>query len=163
MSTLVLQIIIKQWDKSQQSEYDQNARSMMPDRYLLTFPPAQYLFDKNLVFAQYGDDIQGNRIDYGITKNGQLKIDRFLINLSNKTLEYQAESEPTIMRQLIGSIDNNWIQSKYSWRYSVYQDGFYYWLYEEITLNSVYLEAFNEKFFIESEPAIIFTDFDSSL
>ena len=54
-------------------------------------------------------------------------------------------------------LDNNWIQCQYDWRYSVYEGGFYYWLYEEITVNVISTSTLNENVFLNANPAIVFT------
>ena len=39
---------------------------------------------------------------------------------------------------MIGSINNQWLQSHYQCRYSVYESDLFYWLYEDVTLNALY-------------------------
>ena len=48
MSLLILQIVIKQWDKSQRTEAHERLRATIPDRYRIIFPPAFYVFDLSL-------------------------------------------------------------------------------------------------------------------
>lgn len=155
MSILVLQIIIKQWDKGQRSEQHLQARADMPDRYSILMPPAFYLFNKQIVIDQHGDDLLGGRINYSLSDDKQLTVDRFRICLTNKTLEYTGKPDSNTTPRLIGSLDNNWIQCRYDWRYRVFEGGFYYWLYEEITLNTICVDILSEDIFISSDPAII--------
>jgi len=82
MSVLVLQIIIKQWDKSQRTTEHQKLRANIPDKYSLTFPPAVYVFDQHCVLDQHGDDIQGDRVKYFKDAEGKIKIDRFQLMLT---------------------------------------------------------------------------------
>jgi hypothetical protein len=58
-------------------------------------------------------------------------------------------------------VDNQWIQCKYNCRYSIFESDRYYWLYEEVTLNAVCLKQLNENVFLNTEPAIIYEDFNA--
>ena len=62
MSLLILQIVIKQWDKSHRTEAHERLRATIPNQYPIIFPPAFYVFDKHCVIDQQGDDIQGGRV-----------------------------------------------------------------------------------------------------
>jgi len=157
MSILVLQIIIKQWDKSQRTEEHVKQRAKIPNQYPIGFPPAFYVFNNQCVIDQHGDDLLDDRVIYSHSANGKIKFDRFQVCLNSMELEYIGKSEPNNDRRVIGSLDNQWIQCKYNWRYSVYEGGFYYWLYEEVTLNLISVSTLNENVFLNSEPTIIFT------
>ncbi len=157
MSILVFQIIIKQWDKSQRTEECVEQRAGIPDQYLINFPPAFYALDNQCVINQHGDDVLGNRVSYSQGDDGKVKFDRFQIGLNNKVLEYTGKSDSDNGSKIIGSLDNKWIQCKYDWRYSVYEGGFYYWLYEAVTLNVISISKLNESVFLDSEPSIVFS------
>ena len=157
MSILVLQIIIKQWDKSQRTEEYVEQRAEIPDQYTIDFPPAFYVFDKQCVIDQHGDDLLGDRVTYSQGDNGKIKFDRFQVCLNSNVIEYIGKSDYDKDRRTIGSLDNKWIQCKYDWRYSVYEGGFYYWLYEEVMLNVISISTLNENVFLNSDPAIFFT------
>jgi hypothetical protein len=157
MSTLVLQIIIKQWDKSQRTEEYVEQRTEIPDRYPIACPPGFYVLNNQCVIDQHGDDWLGNRVTYSHRDNGKIKFDRFQVCLNSKVLEYTDKSDTDKNLRTIGSLDNKWIQCKYDWRYSVYEGGFYYWLYEEVTLNAISLSTLNENVYLSSDPAIVFT------
>lgn len=155
MSVLVLQIIIKQWDKSQRTQQHVEERAKIANRHLVAFPPAVYAFDKQVVIDQHGDDLLGNRLQYSQLDNNTIRFDRFQISLNNKTLEYIESPDTDTAHKTIGSVDNRWIQCKYNWRYGVDEGGFYYWLYEEVTLNAIYLNTLDENVFMNSEPEIV--------
>ncbi|MFT5114159.1 MAG: hypothetical protein ACI8P9_003493 [Parasphingorhabdus sp.] len=157
MSILVLQIIIKQWDKSQRAESYIKQRAKMPDRYLINFPPAVYVFNNQCVVDQHGDDLLGDRVTYSQDDNGKIEFDRFQVCSNRKILEYAGKPDSDKGCRTIGSLDNTWIQCKYDWRYSVYEGGFYYWLYEEVMLNVTIISTLNENLFLDSEPTIIFS------
>ena len=156
MSILVLQIIIKQWDKSQRTEKHVQQRAEIPDHYPIALPPAFYAFNDQCVIDQHGDDLLGDRITLSQADNGKIKFDRFQVCLNSKVLDYLDKPESGKAPSTIGSFDNNWIQCKYTWRYSVYEGGFYYWLYEEVTLNAMSINTLDENIFLTSEPSIIY-------
>ena len=158
MSILVLQIVIKQWDKSQRTETHVLERAKIPDKYPIIFPPAFYVFNKKCVIDQHGDDLQGGRVKYTQLADGKIKIDRFQVCLDGKDLEYFGISEPGEAPRIIGSLNNKWIQCKYNWRYGVFESDMYYWLYEEVTLNTICISKLNEKVFLNAEPAIVYED-----
>ncbi len=158
MCVLILQIIIKQWDKSQRTETHVSERAKRPDKYPIIVPPAYYVFDKQCVIDQHGDDIQGERVKYSQTTEGKIKLDRFQIDLNSNVLEYCHTPESAEQPKPIGSLDNNWIQCKYNWRHSIFEDEMYYWLYEEVTLNAICCNTLNESVFLKSEPAIVYED-----
>jgi len=149
---LVVQIIIKQWDKSQRTPQHIEERANRPNHYPITFPPAVYVLDDQCVIDQRGDDLQGNRLSYSKPDSDTLQFDRFRVNLNNKLLDYVASSDKNSSAMTIGSIDNKWIQCKYDWRYGVDEGGFYYWLYEEVTVNVIYLNSLNKDVFMQNNP-----------
>ena len=157
MSLLILQIIIKQWDKSQRTDDHVAQRAEMPDHYSIDVPPAFYLFDNQCVIDQHGGDLLGDRVTCTQAENGKVAFDRFEVCLNSKALEYTGNPDSADDRKTIGSLDNNWIQCKYDWRYGVYEGGFYYWLYEEVTLNAISIGAFNQNVFLDSNPTTVFT------
>jgi hypothetical protein len=150
---LVLQIVIKQWDKSKRSEADVMQRAAIPDKYSVLFPPALYVFNKRCVIDQHGDDRQGGRLKYEQSCDGKIKFDRFLLDMEKQTLEYNGLSKSEQLSGVVELLDNQWLQFKYMDRYSVFEGGFYYWLYEEVTLNAVFLREFNQQAFLTTAPA----------
>lgn len=154
MSILVLQIIIKQWDKSQRTEECVEQRAEIPDQYPINFPSAFYAFNNQCVIDQHGDDLLGDRVTYSQGDNEKIKFDRFQVCLDSNVLEYTGKPDSNNDHKIMGSLDNKWIQSKYDWRYSVYEGGFYYWLYEEVTLNAIIISTLNESVFLSSDPVI---------
>jgi hypothetical protein len=155
MSILVLQTIIKQWDKSERTEECVAQRAEIPDQHPIEFPPAFYSFNNQCVIDQHGDDLLGDRITYSECHNGKIKFDRFQVCLSSNVLEYTAKPGSDQSFKTIGSLDNTWIQCKYDWRYSVYEGGLYYWLYEAVVLNAISISALNKNVFLSAYPEII--------
>ena len=157
MSLLILQIVIKQWDKSQRTEAHERLRAAIPDRYPIIFPPAFYVFDKRCIIDQQGDDIQGGRVKYSKVADQTIQFDRFQIGLDDKVIAYDGAKSGETPR-IIGSLDNQWIQCKYNRRYSIFESDRYYWLYEEVTVNAISLSTLNETVFLSAEPAVVYTD-----
>lgn len=156
MSILVLQLIIKQWDKSQRTQQHADERAKIASHYPIMFPPARYTADKQCVIDCHGDDLLKNRMGTSQPRNDTIQIDRFQINLDKKELVYrnsQSNSDPTA--RIIGSLDERWIQCKYDWRYSVYEGGLYYWLYEEVTLNAIVINNLDKNIFLNATPECI--------
>ncbi len=153
---LILQIIIKQWDKSQRTAAHVLERANIPDRYPIIFPPAFYDFNKQCVIDQHGDDIQGGRLKYAQLADGKIQFDLFQ---EDKVIAYFGITQSDKAPSAIGSLNNQWVQCKYTDRYSVFESDFYYWLYEEVTLNAVCISEFNENVFMDTEPALVFEDF----
>lgn len=147
MKKLILQIIIRQWDKSQLSEQHKKAREDLPDRYPLN-PSGFILQEEQITLDQQGDDISGNRIRYQVTDDYFL-IDRFRIDLKAKTVEFkprlQADEPPIFLTK----IDKGWVKFEYQWRYRVEEGGFIYWLYEKVVVNICFLNEFDSNVFID--------------
>ena len=157
---LVLQIVIKQWDKSQRTAAHVLERANVPDRYPIIFPPAFYEFNKRCVIDQHGDDLQGGRVKSVQLADGKIKFDRFQVCLEDKVIEYLGVPKSDKAPRVIGSLNNQWVRCKYTDRYSVFESDFYYWLYEEVTLNAICISEFDEQVFLNTEPALVFEDFN---
>ncbi len=157
MNKLILQFIIRQWDKSQRSEHDIQARNALPDRYPVKIPPAKSLFDEQVIIDQHGDDLFGNRLQYQLVDN-YLLIDRFRFDLDAQTVEFKARLTSADMPTQLAKIDNGWRQFQYQCRYRVDDSRYIYWLYENITLNACFADNFDQDFFVKSEPQETFFD-----
>ncbi len=162
MSVLVFQIVIKQWDKGQSSSEHVAARAAIPVRYSVTTKPAYHVLDKSCIVDQHGDDISTNvfkngRIKYGMLSDGRIRIDRFQVRgkEDGDILEYVSEGKGC---QIVGPLNQGWIQCQYSWRYSVEEAGMRYWMYENVTLNAVCLDEFDAECFLRAEPSDTFED-----
>jgi len=156
MSLLVLQITIKQWDKSQRSDAHEQLRNAAPTQHAIIFPPAFYVFDQLCIIDQHGGHLQADRINYSKQEN-IIYFDRYLINLETQQLAYH---DPNIDQpaHIIGSLNNQWLQSHYQCRYSVYESDLFYWLYEDVTLNALYsTNDLDDQVFLTTKPAVIYT------
>ncbi len=156
MHKLVVQTVIRQWDKSQLSAADSQTRRALADRYPVNVPPAVALFDGEIILDQHGDDVMGNRIRYQLTDARQFLIDRCCFSLPTQTLTIKQppEGQPVQL-----SMADGWVQCHYQWRYKVFEGGFYYWLYEAVTLNACFIQRPAEDIFLQTEPIRQFTLF----
>lgn len=155
---LILQIITQQWDKSQKTTADALERANIPDRYPIMFPTAFYDCNKRCVIDKHGDDRLGGRLKYSLLAGGKLHFDRFQLSLKDQALVYSGAPKSGTSPLFIGSTDNRWLQCTYTDRYSVFEGGFYYWLYEQVTFNAVSVAEFNENVFMTGQPALVFND-----
>lgn len=157
MNKLILQIIIRQWDKSQRSEQDTQARNALPNRHLVKIPPAKLFYNDWLILDQHGDDLMGNRLQYQLVDN-HLLIDRFRFDLNAQTIEFKSKLTTDAMPIQLAKIDNGWQQFHYQWRYRVEAGGYIYWLYESVTMNAGFVADFDQSIFVVSEPQKTFFD-----
>lgn len=156
MTTLVVQIIIQQWDKSGQTKAAEKHRQQSPDRYPVVSPNAKYLSDHQIVLDQHGDDVMGDRVRYELSDDGRFIVDRFGFDLNHKTLEYIAQPDSMLPTEPAADLSDGWIQCRYQWRYKVYEGGLHYWLYEAITVNAGFVESLSEDVFMHSAPQRVF-------
>jgi hypothetical protein len=152
MSILIIQTTIKQWDKSQRSNEHVQQRAQIPVTYPILFPPAYYLVENRFIIDQHGD--ADRQIKISLDDNGKLNFDRFQLCIQSNELKYLGDPETGEQVKSIGSIDNQWVQCQYDWRYRVFKEGFYFWQYEEVTLNIISMEKLDENVFINSKPVI---------
>ena len=158
MSILILQTTIKQWDKSQRTGQHVERRAAIPEEYPIAFPPAFYVFDENCIIDQHSDVLLSDRLIYRQDGEGKIKFDRFRVCMNTKTIEYTGNPVSEKAFRKVGSIDNNWIKCKYEWRYSVYRNDRYYWLYEEVSVNVISMTTLDKNIFLNSAPSTIFKD-----
>jgi hypothetical protein len=159
MSSLVFQITIKQWDKGQNTPSHQNSRSAMPCIYSITNKTTFNIFNKSCIIDQHGDDIPTNifsdgRVKTSVISNDRIMFDRYQIVNGSKglVLEYLVKGKNS---QILGQLNRDWIQSRYTWRYKVIESKQLYWMYEEVTLNATYIEEFDSECFLKTEPSIM--------
>lgn len=157
MSTLVIQTITRQWDKSQRTAEHSEARQQLPDCYSVNKADAKRLFSGRVVLDQHGDDTLGDRIQYELFDGDKFIIDCFGFDLENKEVAYFPPEDSGREPELVTTMDNGWIQCQYEWRYRVDEGGFIYWLYEQFTLNARFVESLSDDVFIESAPAFFFS------
>ncbi len=159
---LALQLIIKQWDKSERTAAHILQRANSPNCFAIKFPPAFYFMNKAILIDQHDGNLRHKEIKAEQLTCGKIKLDRFELDVENSKLGYFDKLNPDNTAKILGSLNKQWIQCKYSHRYSVFEGDFYYWLYEEVTLNAIYIDEFNEHTFINNQPTLIFKDLKDS-
>lgn len=153
---LVIQIVIKQWDKAQTSDEDIEARQQIPNHYHVNLSALNFIFDKTIAIEQLGDDVMGHRIRYELLDDDKFIIDRFGFDLTSKAVVYFPQADSMQSPSHITTLDSGWAQCEYEWRYKVFQGGYYYWLYEHVTLNACFMETLVEDVFTSSAPVFVF-------
>jgi hypothetical protein len=174
MQTLILQIAIKQWDKSQRSPEHIAFRAALPDCFKVMNKPEFLILGTQCLIDQHTIDCiasehstnpnvtsHGRELKKAMLANGSVKLDRFIIskdsNSNEMTLTYQAEKAAPL---LIGSLSNDCIKVQYQWRHRVEKDNQIFWLYEEVTLNAALIDNFDknthENVFLGSQAQTVF-------
>lgn len=170
MQTLILQIAIKQWDKSQRSPEHIASRAAAPDCFIVVNKPEFLILDKQCLIDQHTIDFIhspavinqcGRALKKAMLADGSVKLDRFIIAKNSKsnelTLSYQKDKEAPLE---IGSLPNCGVKAQYHWRHRVEKDNQIFWLYEEVTLNAVLIDDFDKNthtnVFLDSQAQTIF-------
>lgn len=175
MQTLILQITIKQWDKSQRSSEFIVSRAALPDCFKVENQPEFLILGNQCLIDQHTVDFIdgehpavvsncGRDLKKAMLADGSVKLDRFIITIKSKnsennelTLAYQADKETPLP---IGSLSNGWVKAQYHWRHRIEKDNQIFWLYEEVTLNAVLIDGFDksthENVFLDSQAQTIF-------
>jgi hypothetical protein len=168
MSTLVFQVVIKQWDKSLRSDNDAAARDSVASTYPIQAEPKFSVFDHPCIIDQHSIDFATDQPDKNINRllkkkklvDGSIQLERFILSKSpgNSQLlniSYQQEDKEIID---VGNLttESGWLQAKYNWRYSVEKNNQIFWQYEELILNLALATTLENNYFLNSEPTVIF-------
>lgn len=151
MKKLIIQIILRQWDKSQLSAAHQQARQALPDRYPVS-ASARPLAGGEVILDQQGDDLTGNRIRFQLTSDQAFLVDRFRIDLKARTVEFKSRLTTDELPVLLTTVNDGWIQCRYQWRYRVEHDEQIFWLYEEIIVNMGFATDLEPNIFMSQPP-----------
>jgi hypothetical protein len=172
MKTLVFQLFLKQWDKSQRSPEHQAVITKQSEAYPIASQPEFMLFDTPCVLDQHALDFTtqplepitaehlsgknaGRVIHKTLLNDGRAKLDRFIISNQNEQFLLFYEDEEGVITD-IGPLNNGWLQAKYQWRYRIEKNQEIFWQYEEVTLNAALVEHYAEGFFLTDNPAQTF-------
>ena len=173
MNTLVFQIVLKQWDKSQRHEAFQAAISSAANAYPIQSKPEFMLFETPCVLNQQALDFTiapldattaehisgkgaGRTIKQALLTDGSAKLDRFIISRADQVFHLSYEDEEGMISD-IGNLDNGWIQAKYQWRYRIEKNHEIFWQYEEVILNTALVQQVAVDIFLSHPPAMIFS------
>lgn len=176
MSTLLFQLVLKQWDKSHRRPEHQAAITSTPNIYPIASQPEFILFNTQCVLDQHVLDFTaeplesitaerlskknaGRIINKTLLADGSAKLDRFIISNTNQKFHFSYEDEEGEVSH-IANLDkepnSNWIQAKYQWRYRIEKNNEIFWQYEEVTLNAAWVEHMKLDIFLTNPPAMIF-------
>lgn len=151
MQKLIFQIILRQWDKSQLSEQDSQARLQLPDRYPVESSAAK-LSKGHIIFDQHGDDITGNRFRSQHVADEVFLVDRFRIDLKARSVEFKSRLSADELPILLATINGDWIQCRYQWRYRVEHEDQIFWLYENVIVNIGFAADLEPNIFMSEPP-----------
>lgn len=151
MKQLILQVIIRQWDKSEMTGQVAQARSALPNGYPVNIPPAKLLFEDRVIIDQHVDDLLGNRLQYQLVDNFLL-IDRFRFDLTTQSVEFKSKLTADVEPVQLTKMTEGWQQFQYQWRYRVEYNKQIFWLYESVVLNVAYSNYFDENIFVNNLP-----------
>ena len=150
MSTLIFQIHIKSWDKSQRSSEHVAKRAAMANRFAIETSPEFFILNQSCIIDCHGHS-KNRPLKKAMLSDGSVKLERFIISKQDglAILKYQDEqTEPLV----IGSLNKGWLQATYQWRYALEEANEIYWQYEEVTLNAVCIEEYDSHYFLNSQP-----------
>ena len=150
MSTLIFQIHIKQWDKSQRTSQHEAQRAAMANRFAIKASAEFFILNQRCIIDCHGNS--NNRpLKKAMLSDGSVKLNRFIISKQDgqAILKYQGEhTEPLV----IGNLNKGWLQATYQWRYALEEANEIYWQYEEVTLNAVCAEEYDADYFLNTPP-----------
>ena len=150
MKKLIIQIILRQWDKSQLSAEHQQVRCAFPDRFPVN--PSARVLEGRVILDQHGDDLTGDRIRFQLTSDQAFLVDRFRIDLKARTVEFKSRLTADELPVLLTTVNDGWIQCRYQWRYRVEHDEQIFWLYEEVIVNMGFATDLEPNIFMSQPP-----------
>lgn len=173
MNTLVFQIVLKQWDKSQRHDVFQAAIATAANVYPIQSKPEFMLFETPCVLDQQALDFTiapleattaekisgkgaGRTIKQALLADGSAKLDRFIISRAGDVFHLSYEDEEGMVSD-ISKLENGWIQAKYQWRYRIEKNHEIFWQYEDVTLNAAFVEQVTSDIFLCHPPAMTFS------
>jgi len=166
MTTLVLQVHLKQWDKSQNTPHHASIRDQYEPLQSIQENAQFYLLDNPTILEQKAINYlvnekvrheadAGRKLVKAKRANGTVQLDRFILEKDGEKvlLSYETKSGE---QTLIGDLTNGWIQARYEWRYPIEDKEHMYWLYEEVILNAACCENLSSDHFIDTPPSVTF-------
>jgi len=153
MSTLVFQIHIKQWDKSQRSLEDEATRQLIATTYQIQTTPEFFILDSKCIIDRHGKSEHERKrpLKTLMLKDGSVQLERFIIKKDDDKviLQYQNEQAEVVK---LGCLNDGWIQAAYTSRKRVNQHDQIFWLYEAFTLNTAFVKSFESDYFLTENP-----------
>jgi hypothetical protein len=173
LNTLIFQITLKQWDKSQRSDQHIADRQALATEHSI-LGKAEFIvlgmpciMDQRAIHLIESDTVitgnaAGIKIDKFLLTDGSIKIDRFTLFKDEdnpQTLHIQYTGENNQIRS-IGSLDtlqsDSWCKASYQWRYRLESNSHIFWQYEQLTIHMACLDTIDPEHFINHSPSILF-------
>ena len=173
MSTLVFQVTIKQWDKSQRSLECVSARADVSTAYPIVKSAQFLVFDTPCIIDQHTfssiktDEHSSLKAIQNIERplkkamlsDGAIKLERVILSKQEDgdlAVSYQKEqAEPILIAHLKPCVQQGWIQVKYQWRYRIEKANEIFWQYEEVTMNIALNKDIDKDYFVNTKAAVI--------
>ena len=174
MSTLVFQVTIKQWDKSQRSPEHEAARATAPEQFPIDASAQFLVFDTPCIIDQHTFASSQSNDQVSLTSaqtntqrplkkamlaDGAIKLERLVIAKQEDgdlAVSYQEDnSDPIFIGHLYADRNNHWIKVKYQWRYRLENDTEIFWQYEEVTVNIALAENMDKQYFLNNAASTI--------
>ncbi|MCJ8313325.1 MAG: hypothetical protein HRU38_05280 [Saccharospirillaceae bacterium] len=153
MSTLIFQIQLKQWDKSERTPVHISARAALPNKFNILSKPEFLILECECIIDHHGEsDAEKNRkLKTALMKDGSVLLERFLIKKEAGLVSLSYQNEQGHIES-IGDLNSGWIQISYTWRKRVNENKQIFWLYEELTLNAAFVESVENDYFLTNKP-----------
>ena len=153
MKTLIFQIQIKQWDKSERTPEHIAARAALANTFSIATKPEFFILECNCIIDRHGesDSEKSRQLKTAILKDGSVLLERFLLKKVDEIVSLHYQNEKGAINYL-GDLNSGWIQTGFGSRKRVNQNGQIFWLYEELTLNVALVEQFESDYFL-NQPA----------
>jgi len=153
MSTLIFQIQLKQWDKSERTPAHIAARASLPNTFEVLSKPEFLILECQCIIDRHGESgpEKNRKLKTALLKDGSVQLERFLIKKDAELMSLSYQNEQGQIEQ-IGELNSGWIQASYTWRKRVNENNQLFWLYEELTLNIALMESVKTDHFLVNSP-----------
>ncbi|MBS3953729.1 MAG: hypothetical protein KGZ88_12345 [Methylomicrobium sp.] len=144
MRLIILQTILKQWDKNELTDSHSEKRSSIPDQFCIKSPPATFTVDQKCLIDHHRFGSFETDLIFSQYKNTSVRFSSFKVNLNECEIESEGSTSQLVL--------NKWFKFRYLNRRRVLENNLYFWLYEEITLNAILLNHLDPSVFLQSSP-----------
>jgi hypothetical protein len=144
MTLIILQTILKQWDKSELTDYHAEKRSNIADQFSINNPPATFICDEKCLLDHHKFGSFETDLIFSAYKNNTVGFSQFKVNLNDCEIELDGCRNQLVL--------NRWLKFHYLNRRRVFENNLYFWLYEKLTLNAVLLVQSDPHVFLQSRP-----------
>ncbi|BCE01193.1 hypothetical protein [Marinicellulosiphila megalodicopiae] len=157
MNTLIFQIHIEQWDKGQKAPDEVMLGEYKTRCFPIQAKPKFFILNSNCIIDRHSNsddqstDAITRKLKTSLLKDGSVMLEQFLVKASDGIIELSYQHKNGQL-ELIGQLNDGWLQASFTWRKSVEQDNQIFWLYEKVTLNAAFVEEFECDYFLSHGP-----------